>query len=659
MLDIALLDSTTYRIAAAIICITCLFYSTMMRKRNRIRNRLFLLLVIFTLIGCCTEPLSYLAISAPIPDTIKWIISYVCQMIYYITHYAIALILFLYIVSITGTAFKFSKGLRRLIVLPLILLEIMLLTNPFTELTFRITGKFTYGRGAGLYLAYAASVAYFLAGFLLLVKSWYVINGMKRVAMIYFMVLALTGALVQLFFPQVKCELLCEAIGLSGILIMIEKDDDRMDSQSEAYNRSAFVQDVTAFFKLGRAFKAVCIRIENLDNYRKLFGYERIDKLVSQIADFLMDNKKETIAYRTGVEVFYLLCTDYSDEDIRALVDRITERFGRTWEYEGSSIRLDTRILVADCPGQFSSINDIFLLDSSSLDGTEKKILIGSDLDFLVRKIEVEKAIGRGISDKKFSYLYTPVYSMDGLKIKLAHMTIKLQDEILGVIPTREFMEVAEGTGFIDEIQYKIIEEVCRFLSYGVDKSDMQMDFVFVPIMSATVIKNEFVKNVKNIVDHYGIDPSLIAFVLKESYAIYAREAMSQMMSSFVSYGIRMYISEYEAGFLGLNTLVNYEFEGVILDIRSIYETDNDNMENADIVLQNRVNMIIQLKKNVVLSGIDSRLLYDKMLKVPINYAEGDFLSPTISKNELQNRFWHGEHLVITKDGVERLEEDE
>ena len=121
---------------------------------------------------------------------------------------------------------------------------------------------------------------------------------------------------------------------------------------------------------------------------------------------------------------------------------------------------------------------------------------------------------------------------------------------------------------------------------------------------------------------------------------------MSQMMSSFVSYGIRMYISEYEAGFLGLNTLVNYEFEGVILDIRSIYETDNDNMDNADIVLQNRVNMIIQLKKNVVLSGIDSRLLYDKMLKVPINYAEGDFLSPTITKNELQNRFWHGEHLV-------------
>ena len=41
------------------------------------------------------------------------------------------------------------------------------------------------------------------------------------------------------------------------------------------------------------------------------------------------------------------------------------------------------------------------------------------------------------------------------------------------------------------------------------------------------------------------------------------------------------------------------------------------------------------------------------------DFAEGVFLSPTITKNELQNKFWHGEYLVVTGDGVERLEEDE
>ena len=136
MLDIALLDSTTYRIAAAIICITCLFYSTMMRKRNRIRNRLFMMLVVYTLIGCVTEPVGYLAIHSPIPSYFKWVISYSCQMIYYLTHFGITPILVFYIITITGTGFKFSKGLKNLIKFPFYFLELMLLTNPVTELVF-------------------------------------------------------------------------------------------------------------------------------------------------------------------------------------------------------------------------------------------------------------------------------------------------------------------------------------------------------------------------------------------------------------------------------------------------------------------------------------------------------------------------------------------
>ena len=71
-LNLALIDRTTYRIAAAIICITCLFYSTTMRKRNIIRNRLFMMLVVFTLIDCFTEPISYIFIYSPLPDSIKW-----------------------------------------------------------------------------------------------------------------------------------------------------------------------------------------------------------------------------------------------------------------------------------------------------------------------------------------------------------------------------------------------------------------------------------------------------------------------------------------------------------------------------------------------------------------------------------------------------------
>ncbi len=655
--DLALIDRTTYRIAAAIICITCLFYSAMMRKRNAIKSRLFMMLLVFTLIDCFTEPISYLFIYGPFTDTVKWIGTYCCQFIYYFTHFGIIPIYVFYIIVTCGIEFKFTAFKRNIIKFPFYILEVMLLLNPFTEFVFKIIGKFQYGRSYGIYIAYTFAAAYFLFGVFLFIKNWYAISKIKRVAMIYFMALAFIGTAVQMLIPSVKCELLCEAIGLSGIMIMIEKDDDKIDVSTGTYNRNAFVQDVTAYFKLKREFKAICIRIENLGIYRKLYGYESIGNLTRQIATHLLEYGRENNVYHTRSDVFYMLVTEAMAGEIASVTENIAKRFEQTWDNGSDSIKLDATVLVADCPQQLSNINDIFLMDSTTLKGNEKKLLCGEDLNFLLRRIEVEKAIGRGISEKTFKLMFSPVYRSQDWRIKLSHVTLNLHDAELGEIPPSEFMDVAEGTGFIDEIQYRTLEAVCRFLSNGVDKSDMQMDFVLVPIMSATILRSEFVKKVKEIVDHFGVDPSLIAFVMKESYAFYAKETLLELMNGLVEYGIRMYISDYKAGFLGFNTIASYDIEGVIVEIRSLFEADNE--ENAKIVFSNRINMIKQLGKVCIITGIDTREYYDKISEVPIDFAEGDYLSPAITKNELQNKFWHGEHLLFTKDGVERLEEDE
>ncbi len=657
IVGVELIDSTTYRLAAAIICITCLFYSIMMRRTSRIRSRLFFMLLTFTLIDCVTEPFSFLIVSLPVPDFVKWIVSYSCQMVYYFTHFAIIPIFVFYIIVICGIRFKFSYFQKSLIKVPFYFLELMLLTNPFTQFTFYIKGKFEYARGTGVYIAYALSCLYFAYGLFLFIKYWGTINSMKRVAMIYFMALAVTGTLVQMIFPDIKCELLCEAIGLSGIMIMIEKDDDRIESSSGAFNRNAFLQDVNSFFRLKREFKAVCIRISNIEMYRKVLGYDGLEQLFRQISTYLMNYDQDNYAYHTNIDVFYMLVTDKNRHEIESLVGDLSRKFENDWEIGEDKVRLDVIILVAECPQQFANIDDIFLMDATSLKEIDKNILMGSDIEFLLRRIEVEKAIGRGIANKNFKLMYIPVYKKENLMIKLSHAILRLYDDELGEIKPKEFMQVAESSGFIEEMQFRTFEGVCRFLGSGVDRSDMQMDFVLVPIMSASMIRSEFVKKVKETISRFEIDPSLVAFVMKENYAFYAKDALNNVMEAFTDYGIRFYISDYEAGFLGLNTLSGCDFEGVIIDIKSIY--DAEHIENADIILANRVNMIKQLGKTVILSGIDSRKYYDRIINVPFDYAEGEYFSGDISKNELQNKFWHGEHLVITDYGIERLQEDE
>ena len=647
------IDSLTYRIAAAVICITCLFYSTTMRKRYRIRSRLFTMLVVITLIDSLSDVVSFVAVQSSMADIFKSIISYSMEILYYSTHLAVVPIMAFYIITVCGVNYKFRGPKNAAIKIPLYALEVMLISNPITSLFFVTIGKFEYARGKGIYIAYAISGVYLIFIFFLLIKYWYTINRMKQIAMVYFMFLAIAGTAIQMIWPAIKCELLCEAIGLSGIMIMIEKDDDRTDVPSKAYNRTAFVQDIKSFINLNRKFKVFCLRIENLDVYRKIYGIQTIDKLMLRIASYFMDDGTETDAYHTAFDTFYVIETDKTEEEIANLGERIANHFNSKFEIDGKELMLDSRVLIASCPDQFNSINDIFLLETTDLGKTNKKVFNGSDLDFLRRRIEVEKAIGRGLSEKTFTIYYYPTYSKDSYNIKIAQVWLRLADKIIGDIKAEEFMEVAVNSGFIEEIQLRSIEGVCRFLSNGVDKSDMQLDFILVPVFSVELISVEVLQKLTGYIEHYGIDPSLLAFVIKESYAIYAKETLLNLRNTVEKLGVRLYISDYQAGFLGLNAITDIAFEGVILDMKSIFESDNS--QNADIVLANRTNMLRQLGKKIIISGVNNREYYDKIKTVEFDYVQGAFFSEEVSKNELQNKFWHGERIEVTDMGIRKV----
>lgn len=651
------LDSLIYRMAAAIICLTCLFYSKTMRKRNRIRNRLFTMLVVIIFIDSLTDVFSYIVIKSPLSDWAKWVFTYMSEMVYYFTHVGMVPVFVFYIIMLCKVRYRYNSFQRNLIKIPVFVLELLLLTNPLTNLFFVVSGKFQYERGIAIYAAYGIAIFYFCLAVYILIRFWNAIMGTKRVAMVYFLSLVMIGTIIQMIFPSIKCELLCEAIGISGIMIMVEKDDDRTDYASKAFNRTAFGQDLRTYVKLQRSFFAFCVIIKNFDMYRKIYGVRIIDKLMESITYFLMVDEEEASVYHTSFEVFFVLYPDKTPEQIKEITEKIEKRFGKSWKIENEDVILDITLVVAQFPEQFKSVDDIFLLESAPLQCSDKKVFSGSDLDFILRRIEVEKAIGRGISDNSFSVYYQPVYQADILWIKQAQVSLRLTDKFLGEISSKEFMEVAETSGFIEELQLRTIESVCRFMSNGIDRSDMQIDFLLIPIMSASLIKKELFVKIREYVQHFNINPSLLAFVIKENYYFYARETLEYLSKEILNMNVRFYVSNYEAGFLGLNALTGFDFEGVILDIHSIFEKENS--ENADIVLANRTNMIRQLGKKIIISGIDNKEYYDKIKNVEADYVWGEFFSRPVSKNELQNKFWHGEHLVINDDKVIRLNEEE
>ena len=104
-----------------------------------------------------------------------------------------------------------------------------------------------------------------MAAFLRLMTNWKALTQKRRTALFYFFFVVAAGVFVQLIFDNIKVELFAEALGLMGIMLSVESEDDRLDMDTGFYNRRALKLDIDGYLINRSAVYLIVIRITNAD----------------------------------------------------------------------------------------------------------------------------------------------------------------------------------------------------------------------------------------------------------------------------------------------------------------------------------------------------------------------------------------------------------
>ncbi len=642
--DINPIGALSFRIAALIICITCIFYTAVIKKetKKRLRSRLFLVALIITCYDCITGIINTLVLDSSLSLDTKYLVVYFNKLTYYGTHFAFVPVFALYIILVCDVFHKYRCKLPLALFFgPCFFLELAVITNPFTGFIISNGIENNLKRGGGVYLAYVFSAVYLGFCFYLLGRYWNTMNHLQKIAMFYFLGLAVTGVIVQMIFPEIICELLAESLGLMGVMIMVEKDDYRLDYKTKAYNRSALIHDLKGALNVEKKFHAICVRIINADLYRRLMGYKGYDVILTNVADFLKSLDYRFDVYRTTGGNFYMLCEDMCGFDVDKVIEKIVNRFEESFETEYGATNVKAKIICVKCPDEFSDAYDILRLSECNIDEEDKIVFMGKDIEFILRNIDVEKAIIRGIAGDAFMVLYHPVYDKKTLGVVSAEALLRLNDPVMGKMRFSEFKAVAEDAGVASELEFRMIDSVCQFINSGVKKSDMDIKVFVINIMSVQVLKQELVDKVRACVKKYEIDTGMLRFSVSDTIATQAQDVLGYIIDEFNKIGIRFILFNMDSGFLRLDVTTIDKFDGINVDVKRHFESEDATHEEA--ILRDKVNMLSQLDKRVILSGIDSKELYDRVKDVKADFIIGDYLSPGVTKNELQNKFWNKE----------------
>lgn len=620
-------SALTFYITTFMISITIVLFTIVRQRTDKPQNRIFLAMMLILALNTVTQGIFEIVQPDLQSSDGAFLTEQICDYFYFLLHTALCPAFFVYVEHVTKRFEKIRRDTWMALSLPFIITEIAAATNPLTGWVYYYDSDRSFVRNWAEWGIYAAAAFYFALAFFMLMRSWRAMTNKRKLALLYFFSVTIGGVVVQAIDMNIKSELFCESIGILGLMIAVENEDDRLDATTGFGNRFAFQSDLNTALSLNQPMHLICLRITNAETILRTTGAENSKMIVELIAPFLKTLVPRYLIYIVNPETIML--TIPRRDGLRAveIAGEVASRFRKPWEWQDSELPLRAVVLCAELHTNVRTVSEaLYMADSPAPDGMEGRVLVGKDLDYLMRRAEVEAAVTRGIEQGNYFVCYQPTYHADGT-LHGAEALIRLHDPELGNLYPDEFIPAAEKLGVIGELDCVVLKEVCRLLASGLAER-CGIDSVNVNLSVLHCMQPEFIKRINSIIEESGIEKHLINFEITESAAAEDYELLSAIISDLKREGYKFSMDDYGTGYANMRAIYSLDFDVVKIDKSLLWNAGKN--ELGRVLLENSVRMIRQMHRRILVEGVETRAQIELLRTLGVDYLQGYYFSKPV-----------------------------
>jgi len=618
-------------VSSLLICIVNLIYTYIQKRTDKLQNRFFIAIVCILLLNSVTSMISAIFVTEAAKGGTAVLVVHISRYIYFATHTALCPLFFYYVSNVSYLPTRLTNRKVFLLSLPFFVTELLAVTNPLTHFVWTVDEQGGFHREWGEILIYVAAAFYLIMAFAVTAGSWDVISGKRRIALVFFVIMVVTGVILQMVNKSLKVEVLAEAIGFTGVMMSVENEDDRINIGMGFYNRAALELDIGGCLKHGRRLNLILIRVHNYDLVNRLVGSGEANVIADILSDYLTSIVKRYDIYVPEKNTFVLTLYWRPGVNAEQLAEDIARRFEEPWDYREYSIQLNATVIVADVPRQISKPSELFYMIENPLPVKEgKNVLKGDDLNFIMRRQVVEDALSRGFAENSYEVYYQPTYHING-KLHGAEALIRMHDRQLGNLYPDEFIPIAEQSGLIDDIDEFVLEEVCKFLKTGIPKK-YGIDNINVNLSVLQCMRPGFVDSINSIVKKYGIDRRMINFEITESIGANDYGTLSGVIRSLKHEGFLFSMDDYGTGYSNVSAIFSLNFDVVKIDKSLLWGAEKSSL--GMVILENTIRMIQQMKKKILVEGVETESQIRLLERLQVDYLQGYYFSKPVPMKE-------------------------
>lgn len=632
------MDKIIYFDYCALLLFIILLASTIFRGMTRGKlNRCFLLMLVVSILACVTD------IGAVTLDNMGGghvAAKYFFHSLYLIFHNSVAPLYTVFLIEQTNAGHRiYRKPYQKvLFIMPILLIVLVLLINPFWHIVYYLDAKDTYVRGTLFFLLYLTTAFYIIFGMVVLYRYRTLFSKRRYFALMFVFPLMIVSVIIQFFYPQLLVEMFAGACGLLFISMMIQRPEETIDIETGLGKLSAYARDMKQIFTNGKPIEIILVNITNYQSLRAMLGYEGMNQMLHTIANRLVKlNKKQKIEaemYYLGVGKFrFVLDSKHFNktEDTAQLVNTMMKK---DFQWNQMELALTTCVCIAKCPKDISDV-DALLAFGNDLNTTKYngEVLYASEIfskKYYDIMRDMDRIIERAMTEHKFSVYYQPIYSVEEQRFHSAEALLRLQDDQYGFISPEIFIPAAEKSGAIHKIGAFVLDEVCRFIA-SEEYQSLHLDYIEINLSVAQCMQNDLASQVLNTLKRYHVSPDQINLEITETAVSYSQKAMMDNLNILTEAGISFSLDDFGTGYSNMWRIASLPLNIVKLD-KSF--TDVEENPRLLIILQNTIKMIKDMNMKIVVEGIETEKLVDQFSELKCEYIQGYYYSKPIPKQE-------------------------
>ncbi len=398
-----------------------------------------------------------------------------------------------------------------------------------------------------------------------------------------------------------------------------------LDTTTEGKNWLYFIQRSNKILcrlrNAGNTYAVVNLHMDRFQDYCACYGNRDGEELLKKMNAFLQVNigRQETFARFAAADFGLLLrCQDAQscEKRIKKLLaeltgipnDRIISFHAGIYMISPSARHQKSAESVQ--PRRQLDVNQLYHYANAARESLPEKdtkhIKLFDDeiLQEQLWKRKVEDMMEPALLNREFQIYLQPKYNPISQKIVSAEALVRWISPTDGLIPPGRFIPIFEDNGFITRLDDYMIGAVAKLQSEWKIQGKKSVP-VSVNVSRANFTKENLADHICQLIDSYGADHTLIELEVTESAFFGDKEMLQKIIRELKSYGFRISMDDFGAGYSSLNSLKDLPVDVLKLDMD--FFRGEDTKKRGEIVVKETIRLAKALKMQIVAEGIERK----------------------------------------------------